>query len=457
MNETMHPGSRKRVLGLAVAVALMAPGIALAQSAKERELEARVAELERIVAELSAQQRQSHLQVQDVQREVAEARAAQPAAPAPAAPARQVQADTIMPAASPGTRFTYGGFIKLDAMVTDTADGKIADGGAGRMFYLPASIPVGSTAADPYTDFGAQFSRFWFSADHATEGGHKVKAFIEADFFGGGSANIGNETSTNTHAVTLRHAYVGWNEWLAGQTWSNFMDVGALPDAVDFVGVTDGTVFVRQAQLRYSKGPWSFSLENPQTSVHPYLGGTRYNSGDNVLPDATARWQTRGDWGHFSVATLLRQFRAGGGEAHGASVSVSGKVNLGSRDDIRYAVNAGSGIGRYLAFGLGPDVVGDGRGGLEPMGGAGGFIAWRHAFNQALRANLMYSAARFDNDTDLTGLGITRSTQSIHANLIWSPIPKLDLGAEIGWGQRELENGQRGDLRRLHTTVKYSF
>ncbi len=42
-------------------------------------------------------------------------------------------------------------------------------------------------------------------------------------------------------------AYVSWNNWLAGQTWSNFQDVAALPDAVDFVGVTDGTVFVRQA------------------------------------------------------------------------------------------------------------------------------------------------------------------------------------------------------------------
>ncbi len=448
MNETRHQCGRKRVLGLALAVALMAPGIALAQSAKELELEARVAELERIVAALSAQRQAEAGTAPSV---------APPAAPAAPAAAKAIQAETIMPAASPGTRFSYGGFIKLDAMLTDTSDGKIADGGAGRMFYLPASIPVGSSAADPYTDFGAQFSRFWFSADHVTGGGHKVKAFIEADFMGGGSANIGNETSTNTHAMTLRHAYVSWNEWLAGQTWSNFMDVAALPDAVDFVGVTDGTVFVRQAQLRYSKGPWSFSLENPQTSVHPYLGGPRFNSGDNVLPDATARWQARGDWGHFSVATLFRQFRTVADQAHGASLSVSGKLNMGSRDDIRYALNAGSGIGRYLAFGIAPDVTGDGRGGIEPVAGAGGFIAWRHAFNQALRANLMYSAARFDNDTDLTGLGITRSTQSVHANLIWSPIPKLDLGAEIGWGQRELENGQRGDLRRIHTTVKYSF
>src|SRR5690606_40103795 len=104
---------------------------------------------------------------------------------------------------------------------------------------------------------------------------------------------------------------VSWNNWLAGQAWSNFQDVAALPEAVDFVGPTEGTIFVRQAQLRYTSGPWSFSLENPQTTVTSYQGAARFNSVDNVLPDLTGRWITRGDWGHFTVAALLRQFKFG--------------------------------------------------------------------------------------------------------------------------------------------------
>ena len=455
----MKTTHRKQWLGLCVALALAAPGMALAQTAKEKELEARIAQLEKVVAQLTAQQQQTEQQVVEARQEVAAAKAEVQTRPAQAPAANPIQASTIVPAANRGTTFTYGGFIKLDAMLTDTDSGKIADGSAGRMFYLPSAIPVGGQAAvDPYTDFGAQFSRFWFSADHVTDAGDKIKAYIEADFFGGGSNNIGNETSTNTHAVTLRQAYVSWNEWLAGQTWSNFMDVAALPDAVDFVGVTDGTVFVRQAQIRYSKGPWSFSLENPQTIVTPFQSpGARYSSGDNAFPDVTGRWQTKGDWGHFSVAALLRQYKVPTDYTQGGAISVSGKLNLGASDDIRYALNAGEGIGRYLAFGLGPDVAIDVAGNLHPIGGAGGFVAWRHAFGPKLRSNLMYSTARFDNDTDLTGLGITRSAQSIHANLIWSPIPKLDVGAEIGWGERTLENGAEGDLKRIHTTVKYSF
>ncbi len=61
------------------------------------------------------------------------------------------------------------------------------------------------------------------------------------------------------------------------------------------------------------------------------------------------------------------------------------------------------------------------------------------------------------NETSLTGLGITKGAQSAHLNLIYTPLPKLDLGAELIWGQRELENGDRGDLNRLQTHVKYNF
>ena len=78
-------------------------------------------------------------------------------------------------------------------------------------------------------------------------------------------------------------------------------------------------------------------------------------------------------------------------------------------------------------------------------------------FDPKLRGNLMLSRAQFDNDTDWTGFGVTRSAQSIHANLIYSPFPKLDIGAELIFGNRELESGADGDLRRIHTSVKYSF
>ena len=463
---SMHPARLvRRPLAAALLVALVAPGVAFGQTAREKALEARVAELERQVQLLVSTQQQQQTQIATTQEQVTQVQSVQAAAPA-ADGKPKIQSTPILTAANPGGTFSFGGFVKMDAMVTDTSDGRIADGSSGRLFYVPSTIPVGGATADggdAYTDFHAQFSRFWMSADHVTDSGNKFKGYVEMDFFGGGSnALAGNETSTNTYAVTLRQAYVQWNKWLAGQTWSNFQDTAALPDAVDFVGVTEGTTFVRQAQIRYTSGPWSFALENPQTTIQAYApyaagAGARSNSGDNVMPDLTGRYVAKGNWGHFSVAALLRQFKAAGNTESGAAVSLSGKFNLGASDDIRWMANYGQGIGRYMAFGLGSDTMMDASGELHALDGYGGFVAWRHAFSPKLRGNLMYSAAQFDNDPALVGWGVTERAQSYHANLIYSPFPKLDIGAEIGWGQRSLEDDREGDLKRFHTHVKYSF
>ena len=451
---------RRRPLTVALLVALALPGVAFAQTAKEKELEARVVQLEAMVQQLVSQHQQQQTAISGVKTtQVQTLVAAAPGKPS-------IQSTPIAPGANPGAAFSYGGFIKLDAMYTDTSDGEIADGSAGRMFYLPATIPVGGAAeGSGDLDMHAQFSRFWFSADTKLDSGDKLKAFVEMDFFGGGNnALLGNEVATNTHGVTLRHAYVSWNEWLAGQTWSNFQDAAALPDAVDFVGPTEGTIFVRQAQLRYTKGPWSFSAENPETTITPYRNaGARISSDDNSVPDLTARWISKGTWGHFTVAGMLRQFKYQNvatnvdESATGGAVSVSGKFNVGSTDDLRYMVSGGPGIGRYLGFGLGSDTLTSADDSLEPLDGIGGFVAWRHAFSPKLRGNLMLSAAQFDNDAAISGPNVTESAQSWHANMIYSPLPKLDIGAELGWGRRSLESGADGDLRRIHTTVKYSF
>ncbi|MGH8054493.1 MAG: DcaP family trimeric outer membrane transporter [Stenotrophomonas sp.] len=451
----------KKLAALAATAALAAmPLSALAQAVDAKAMEARMAQLEQ-----EMQQMREVLQAYQQREAASTAANATPSATAldgarvtaaPAAPA------TVMPNAMPGTKFSFGGFIKLDSMYTRTSDGAIADGSAGRLFYFPGATPVavdGNGHSASYTDVHAQFSRFWLGADTTTDNGDKLKAYIEADMYGGGSnAFAGNEVITNTYAVTLRQAYVSWNNWLAGQTWSNFQDVAALPDTVDFTGPSEGTIFSRQAQLRYSKGAWSFSAENPQTTITPFAGrGARINSGDDVMPDLTARWLRRGDWGHFTVSALLRNFRYDGHNDTGGALSVSGKFNLGANDDLRYMVSGGAGVGRYLGFALGSDTVLDAEGRLHAMDGYGGFAAWRHAFSPKLRGNLVYSVAVLDNDAALTGYEVTEKAQSVRANLIYSPFPKLDLGMELSHALRRLENGQEGDMNRIHTHVKYNF
>ncbi|HWT15441.1 MAG TPA: DcaP family trimeric outer membrane transporter [Patescibacteria group bacterium] len=438
---------------IAVAIALAIAGVmpAVAQDDREAALEARVAELEKMVQQLMAQKAAAP---------AAPAVAAAPAAAPGTAPPLPIQATTILPGAVAGAKFSFGGFIRDDMMFTRTDGGEIADGSVGRDLYLPGGIPVGG--ADEGTDVDAhiKFSRLRFGVDNVSETGDKVSAAVELDLFGGA---LGNEVATNTYGVTVRHAYVSWNQWLAGQTWSNFMDVAALPDSVDFIGPTEGTVFVRQPQIRYTNGPWSLSVENPETTITPFHGGTRIVSDDNSLPDFTARYLHKATWGHVTAAILFRQLAyetTGAGAIDdtttAAAVSISGKYLISANDDLRFAVNAGDGIGRYTGLGVAADAELDGAH-LEALSGVAGFIAYRHAFDPKLRGNLYYSAASYDNDVARSGTAVTADVQAFSANLIYSPLPKLDVGAELRFANRELESGADGDLRRLHFIVRYNF
>ncbi len=457
------PPRRTTCLAFAIAASLSG-SVAFAQTDRERALEERVAQLEAVVQQLLDQQQTIRSETAAVRTEQS-AQAARldsmpAAAPLPAGTAA-IQASTLTPGANPGTRLTYGGFIKLDAMATNTGDGELPDGpGGARALYLPGAIPVGGTDEGSDIDMHAQFSRFWLSADTTLDSGDKLRGYLEFDLFGGA---LGNEAATNTYGVTIRHAYATWNNWLAGQTWSNFQDVAALPDSVDFIGPTDGTTFVRQAQLRYTTGNWSFSAENPETLLTPHGGGARISSEDNSLPDFTLRYTRKGDWGHFGIAGLFRQLKHENPATNtddsitGYGVSASGRFVLGPKDDIRYMLTAGRGISRYIGLAITNDAALDPTGELDAIDTLAGFVAWRHAFSTKFRTNLFYARSQYDNDTTNTGLGITRQVHSVHANAIWSPLPKLDLGVELMYGVRELENGADGDLTRLHFHAKYSF
>jgi len=130
---------------------------------------------------------------------------------------------------------------------------------------------------------------------------------------------------------------------------------------------------------------------------------------------------------------------------------------IGQDDDLRYQVTAGSTLGRYIGLGVTGDAVLTGSNELEDIGGIAGFVAWRHSFSKQLRTTLMYARSEYDNDVAYTGSAVTKSVQSFHANVIYSPLPKVDVGVEYMLGKREIESGLDGKLDRLQFMVKYSF
>ena len=460
MNQSIVRTTRKP-LAAALFVALVAPGLALAQTPREKALEARVADLERQVQLLLSAQQQQQGQISQAQEQVSQVQAAQAERPVVPAGQQPIQATTVTPGAAPGTTFKFCGFLKADFLATQTGDGQLADDATGRALYLPGQTPVhgaGGSGRRSDVDYNAhaKFSRFNLGVDHVTESGDKAGALVEMDFFGN---TLGNQTATNTYGVTLRHAYMYWNNWLAGQTWSNFMDAASLPEAVDFVGPTDGVLFVRQAQVRYTNGGFSVSLENPETTLIG-LG----NSDRGSLPDLTLRYGWKGDWGTFGVAGLLRQLKVDnnttGADATKAAggLTLGGKWVMGGSDTLHYQLTGGEGISRYVGLGITADSAYDAiRDELNPTGVVAGYVGWRHAFSPKLRTNLIYARSDYDNESAITGNLVTKSVQSIRGNVFYTPMPKVDVGAELMYGVREIENGNKGDIRRVQFTTKYSF
>lgn len=441
----------------AAAVALMAtPSLASAQD--QAALEARIAQLEAqlnaLKSEVVAARTQQAAQQQDIIR--LETRPAAPApvqqAPAPAAPGDgfRIGDHTVK----------FGGFVKVDAYATRYSGGDPANGDALREFHIPGSIPIGGADEDTATDFNARQTRFWLTTDGMV-GGHKIGTRMEMDFQT--LPGAGDQRTTSPANPALRRAFITIDNWLIGQEWTNFQNTAVLPESADFIGAAEGTVFARQVQVRYTRGPFSVSVENPETTVTPFGGGARIVADDNSLPDFTARYAVSRPWGDVQIAGLLRQLKYQNpatnidSTATGWGLSASTKIKVGAKDDLRLMVTGGEGIGRYVGLNFSNDAVLNGSGDLDAIGVVASFAAYRHVWAPGWRSSLIWSAQKVDNDLAFTGLTANRSAQSLHANLIWSPVRAFDVGAELMFADREIETGASGDMTRLILFAKYGF
>ena len=415
--------------------------VALGAVAQDTSLEDRIAALEAMVSELKtelATERASREEdVVRIERTVTEAPAA---APAPKTDGFLVGDTTLK----------FGGFVDADVHVTSLSDGAIAGSSIARDFYIPSATPIGGEETS-FTDFTAESSRFFLSASRPV-GDDTLSAHIEMDFLGSGQ---GNELVSNSYSPRLRRAFMKYKNWLVGQEWSTFQNTSAIPESASFLILSDGMVFVRQPQIRYTNGNWQFAVENPNT--------TTLNAGsrdENLIPDVVARYNMTGDFGNVSIAGIARQLRADFGteedEAFGYGLSVSGRLMMGEKDDLRFNLVGGEGIGRYVGLAARRSTALDPNGDLEAIPSYGGLVAWRPPFGETARFSGGYSGLFIDNPEYMGG-GVTSSVQSVFGAILWDVAPNVTLGTELLHGIREEESGADGSITRFTFSTKYAF
>ena len=358
------------------------------------------------------------------------------------------------------TRVTYGGYVKLDATSQRTSGGQLAGNSILRDFLFPSSIPVGGNPSGFDTDFSARQTRFLFKTETDVGTDHKLSSLIELDF---NVTEGGNERVTNSFVPRIRHALINYDNWTFGQGWSTFQNVGALPDSLDFIGVTPGTVFDRQPLIRYTKGGLQLAVEQPETVVTAQ-NGAMVTPGDDQIPDIVGRYNWSGDWGSFTAAGILRQLHVSTDDlmgvddaAWGYGLSLSGKLKVGEKDDLRFMATAGDGLGRYIGLNIVNDAAIKLDGTLDPIFTWSGFAAYRHVWSDRVRSNLGGAYFKADNPVRLTTNQVTDESWNAFANLIWNPVGPLNVGVELMYASRTLEDGRSGNLQRVQFSTQYNF
>jgi hypothetical protein len=371
----------------------------------------------------------------------------------------------------PGTTaaMKIGGFVNL-SLVNSLDPVAITD-----RFIVGSIPPEGESflGARSGMDVTASQTRLNFEVREQTEHG-TLRAFIEGDFEG------------QSESFRLRHAFGQYNFLLAGKTWSNFANVNALPEEVDFEGV-NGVVLRRQPQLRVFPKfgrdyNFIFSIEEPGTDVTN--GSGLKGSWDLVASVDRLPLGELGSW-NYQVSAILRDLRgqfgvlegsdpddpSQRGRATGWGVTTSGRkafAGWGEGDYLLWQLTYGEGIGRYLndlSTVGGGDAVFDPDGELHELPVLAGFLSYRHHWGMPwfmgdwpgiLRSNFTISWISVDN-YDFQADKDYHETWRASANLLYFPTQNLRLGGELLWGLRENKDGSSGTATQIQLSARYNF
>ena len=79
-----------------------------------------------------------------------------------------------------------------------------------------------------------------------------------------------------------------------------------------------------------------------------------------------------------------------------------------------------------------------------------------HYWTPTIRSTFVGSWVEFDSPSFAAGKTFDES-RYFTGNLVWSPVPNVDLGIEVQYGERTDKDGASGDQFRVQTSIIYRF
>ena len=419
-------------LALSVAALMMTTTHAATKEQQElAQLRAEVAELKALMQQQQQVQQQQAVQIQQVK--------AQPAPVKAESPLSSFKSKS-------GADINLYGFVRGDAnYIIEGADddfNKVASSNGQTKDKLRAT---------------AKTTRLGLDFNTNVAGDNKLGGKVEVDFAG-----------TN-EALRIRHAYLTYNNWLFGQTTSNFLSNHA-PEMIDF-GTNVGGGITRIPQVRYgfNLAPATklfIAAEEGNSSATERNAANTENVASDVkysLPVLTAKL-TQGfadGKANASVRGLVEQYKSeaagddktGWGIAAGVNYQVIDPLKLSA--DVSYV----QGNSNYLYGSNTAFYVDNANGKIAQNEAFGVQVGGTYKFNEKLRSTLAYGALFADDGTDYARINDAANEEVYQAwiNFIYSPVKPLDLGVEYINGKRDTFAGNSYKDNRVGLMAKYSF
>ncbi len=305
------------------------------------------------------------------------------------------------------------------------------------------------------------------------------KTYFASDFYGfenGGSTGQ-QAIQNNNYGFRPVHIYGVLGGFLAGKTWSNFIDDPDSLESLDNAGAS-GVPSEQVLQLRYTKqtkiGDFSLSAENPVTDYasNDKIANVELTSKYNPRPDFALKYEIQRKWGHAQLSGVTRKLAYDDGKGHRSEAEAGGgiagvTINLPRRSALGAQVWFGNGIMKFTPDDFGPvssaqiNNIGTDQQVLIPSNEHGLTIFAAHEFSPALRSNIGfgYNAMHWNHFIPADSAQ-PEITHTLHTNIIWSPIPAADFGLEYIHGLKTFRyelNFPESYADRYEAAFKFRF
>lgn len=415
---------------LAVAVtAIMASSAHAAQSEQQQiqQLRQEVESLKTLIQQQHQVQQQQQTQIEQVK--------AQPV---------QLAAASVAKSDAPLTAFKTkaGANVKLYGFIRGDANYIVK--GADNDFN---SVHTSKEEASDKLRATAKITRFGLDFDTPV-GDDKVGGKVEVDF------------ASASESLRIRHAYVTYNNWLLGQTTSNFLSSHA-PEMIDFnTNMGGGTTRIPQVRYNYKLAPTTQLLVAMERGASTATASTvKYSL--PVLTGKVIQGFAEGK-GTASARALVEQYKDETGKDDKTGWGVAAGMNYQVSPPLKVSVDVSHVVGNsnYL-YGSNTAYVVDVNNNIEQNEFNAVQLGATYKFSPQFRSTLAYGGMFADDGNDyakiVSNANSNEKVQQAWINFIYSPAAPIDLGVEYVNGKRDTFGGNSYKDNRFGLMAKYSF